>query len=155
MFLEMEDPGKPIEMMINSPGGKVAAGLAIYDWMQLVSSPVHTMCWGRCSSHMNFLHLPIVSGFPLHIFTAVPFWTSQCRGNGGSLLTGDVLCRAYSMGAVLLAAGEKGHRVILPNAKVCSTDRFFPPRFAFALSYRTGFRIVLALLCSILPHWSK
>jgi len=56
MFLEMEDPGKPIEMMINSPGGKVAAGLAIYDWMQLIKSPVHTMCWGRCSCHMDFLH---------------------------------------------------------------------------------------------------
>lgn len=47
LYLESEDPGKPIEMLINSPGGKVAAGLAIYDWMQLVSSPIHTVCWGR------------------------------------------------------------------------------------------------------------
>lgn len=72
LFLESEDPSKPISFCINSPGGSVSAGLAIYDTMEFVSCPVHTLCMGQ----------------------------------------------AASMGAFLLAAGEKGHRQALPNARV-------------------------------------
>jgi len=72
MYLDAEEPGKPIMMFIHSPGGKVNAGLAIYDTMQAISSPVHTICFGKASS----------------------------------------------MAAVLLSAGEPGHRICLPNASV-------------------------------------
>ena len=72
LFLESEDPSKPISFCINSPGGSVSAGLAIYDTMEFVGCPVHTLCMGQ----------------------------------------------AASMGAFLLAAGEKGHRQALPNARV-------------------------------------
>ena len=72
LFLENENPEKPISLFINSPGGSVTAGLAIYDTMQFVQCPVHTFCMGQ----------------------------------------------AASMGAFLLGAGEKGHRYILPNARV-------------------------------------
>jgi len=72
LFLESEDPEKDINLYINSPGGSVSAGLAIYDTMQYVKSGVSTICMGQASS----------------------------------------------MGALLLAAGEKGRRYALPNARI-------------------------------------
>lgn len=72
IFLESEDPQKDISLYINSPGGSVTAGLAIYDTMQYIACPVTTICLGQ----------------------------------------------ACSMAAILLAAGEKDHRFILPNARV-------------------------------------
>jgi len=72
LFLDSEDPKKDIKLYINSPGGSVTAGLAIYDTMQFVKSDVSTICVGI----------------------------------------------AASMAAVLLAAGAKGKRLILPNAEV-------------------------------------
>jgi ATP-dependent Clp protease protease subunit len=72
LFLESENPKKEIAMYINSPGGVVTSGLAIYDTMQYIRSPVSTVCLGM----------------------------------------------AASMGSFLLAAGEPGHRVALPNARI-------------------------------------
>ena len=72
LFLESEDPDKEINFYINSPGGSVTAGLAIYDTMQFVKPPVSTLCVGQ----------------------------------------------AASMGAVLLAAGEKGKRYSLPHSRI-------------------------------------
>src|SRR5580700_1235774 len=72
LFLESEDPDKEIMLYINSPGGVVTSGLAIYDTMQYVRSTVSTTCLGM----------------------------------------------AASMAAVLLAAGTKGRRLALPNARV-------------------------------------
>jgi len=50
LFLESEDPEKPIMMYINSPGGDVTAGLAIYDTMHYIKAPVGTLCSGRAMS---------------------------------------------------------------------------------------------------------
>ena len=72
LFLESEDPKKEISIYINSPGGSVTAGMAIYDTIQFISCPVATLCMGQ----------------------------------------------AASMGALLLAAGEKGMRHALPNARI-------------------------------------
>lgn len=72
LFLESEDPDKDIHLYINSPGGLVTAGLAIYDTMQFLKAPVSTICVGQ----------------------------------------------AASMGALLLAAGTKGKRYALPNARI-------------------------------------
>ncbi|HUK81273.1 MAG TPA: ATP-dependent Clp endopeptidase proteolytic subunit ClpP [Verrucomicrobiae bacterium] len=72
LFLQSEDPGKDINLYVNSPGGSVTAGLAIYDTMQFVKCDVTTYCIGQ----------------------------------------------AASMGAVLLAAGTKGKRFALPNARI-------------------------------------
>lgn len=72
LFLESENPKKDIAMYINSPGGIVTSGLAIYDTMQYIRCPVTTVCIGQ----------------------------------------------AASMGSLLLAAGEKGMRIALPNARV-------------------------------------
>ena len=72
LFLESENPNKDISFYINSPGGVVSAGLAIYDTMQYIRSPVSTVCIGQ----------------------------------------------AASMGSLLLAAGQKGKRYCLPNARV-------------------------------------
>lgn len=72
LFLAAEDPEKDISLYINSPGGSITAGMAIYDTMQYVKPPVNTICIGL----------------------------------------------AASMGAFLLAAGEKGKRFALPNAEV-------------------------------------
>jgi ATP-dependent Clp protease, protease subunit len=72
LFLEAEDPDKDIHLYINSPGGSITAGLAIYDTMQALRCPVATFCVGQ----------------------------------------------AASMGSLLLAAGAKGKRNALPNARV-------------------------------------
>jgi Protease subunit of ATP-dependent Clp proteases len=72
LFLEADAPGKEIQFYINSPGGVVTAGLAIYDTMQHLSSPICTTCVGM----------------------------------------------AASMGCFLLAAGAKGRRAALPNARI-------------------------------------
>ena len=72
LFLQSQDAKKEISVYVNSPGGSVTAGLAIYDTMQFVKCPVATYCLGQ----------------------------------------------AASMGAVLLAAGSKGRRFALPNARI-------------------------------------
>ncbi len=72
LYLDKEDPDRDIHLYINSPGGSVTAGFAIYDTMQLIRADVATYCMGL----------------------------------------------AASMGAVLLAAGAKSKRYVLPNAKV-------------------------------------
>ena len=72
LYLDSQDNSKDIHLYINSPGGMVTAGLAVYDTMQFVRSPISTMCMGM----------------------------------------------AMSFGAVLLAAGAKGKRYILPHARV-------------------------------------
>ncbi|MEO1028494.1 MAG: ATP-dependent Clp protease proteolytic subunit [Pseudomonadota bacterium] len=72
LYLESENPKKEVYIYINSPGGYVTAGLAIYDTMQYVKCPISTVCIGQ----------------------------------------------AASMGSLLLAAGEPGMRIALPNARV-------------------------------------
>ncbi len=72
LYLEMMAPGKEIQLIINSPGGYVTSGFAIFDSIKSISSPVSTICTGL----------------------------------------------AASMGSILLSAGEKGRRFVLPNARV-------------------------------------
>jgi ATP-dependent Clp protease protease subunit len=72
LFLQAEDPDKDISLYINSPGGSITAGMAIYDTMNFIKPAVSTICIGM----------------------------------------------AASMGAFLLAAGEKGKRFALPNSEV-------------------------------------
>ena len=55
LFLESEDPGKDIQLYINSPGGVVTAGLAIYDTMQYIKCDVSTICIGLAASMGAFL----------------------------------------------------------------------------------------------------
>ncbi len=55
LFLESENPKKQIDMYINSPGGIVTSGLAIYDTMQYIKSPVSTTCMGMAASMGSFL----------------------------------------------------------------------------------------------------
>jgi len=55
LFLESDDPDKEVNMYINSPGGSVTAGLAIYDTMQFVKPPVSTLCVGQAASMGSFL----------------------------------------------------------------------------------------------------
>jgi ATP-dependent Clp protease protease subunit len=50
LFLESEDPDKEIQLYVNSPGGSVTAGMAIYDTMQFVRAPISTLCIGQCAS---------------------------------------------------------------------------------------------------------
>ena len=72
LFLEAENPKKEIAIYINSPGGVVTSGMAIYDTMQFIRPAVSTLCIGQ----------------------------------------------AASMGSFLLAAGEPGMRIALPNARI-------------------------------------
>ena len=55
LFLEADNPGRDIHLYVNSPGGSVSAGLAIYDTMQFLKSPVNTICMGLAASMGAFL----------------------------------------------------------------------------------------------------
>tara|TARA_B110000285_G_scaffold158532_1_gene176883 strand:+ start:1612 stop:2199 length:588 start_codon:yes stop_codon:yes gene_type:complete len=55
LFLESESPGKPINFYINSPGGVITSGMCIYDTMQYIKSPVHTIVMGQACSMGSFL----------------------------------------------------------------------------------------------------
>ena len=55
LFLEAEDPGKDVQLYINSPGGSVTAGMAIYDTMQYIKCDVSTICIGMAASMGAFL----------------------------------------------------------------------------------------------------
>lgn len=55
LFLESQDETAPIKLYINSPGGSVTSGLAIYDTMNLVKCPIHTYCFGQAASMGAFL----------------------------------------------------------------------------------------------------
>ncbi len=72
LFLEKQDNKAPITLYVNSPGGHVTAGLAIYDTMQYIKAPVHTVSIGLSAS----------------------------------------------MGSIILAGGEKGHRYALPHSEI-------------------------------------
>ena len=62
LFLESEQPKKEISMYINSPGGVVTSGLAIYDTMQYIKSPVSTVCMGMAASMGSFLLMAGAAG---------------------------------------------------------------------------------------------
>ena len=55
LFLESENPKKPINLYINSPGGVITSGLAMYDTMRYIRAPVHTLCMGTARSMGSFL----------------------------------------------------------------------------------------------------
>ncbi|MEO6682880.1 MAG: ATP-dependent Clp protease proteolytic subunit [Ginsengibacter sp.] len=55
MYLDAMDPGKEITFFINSPGGIITSGMVIYDTMQMISSPVHTVCMGMAASMGSIL----------------------------------------------------------------------------------------------------
>jgi ATP-dependent Clp protease, protease subunit len=63
LFLQADAPDKPINLYINSPGGSVSAGMAIYDTMQFITAPVHTICMGLAASMGSFL---LNAGAPGH-----------------------------------------------------------------------------------------
>ncbi len=63
LFLEAENPKKEISLYINSPGGVVTAGMAIYDTMQFIKAPVGTLCMGTAMSMGSFL---LMAGEPGH-----------------------------------------------------------------------------------------
>ncbi len=63
LFLEAENPEKPAHLYINSPGGAITSGLAIYDTMQYIRAPVHTLCMGTARSMGSFL---LMAGEPGH-----------------------------------------------------------------------------------------
>src|SRR5262249_46455364 len=92
LFLEAENPKKEISMYINSPGGVVTSGMAIYDTMQFVRPPVSTLCVGQAASMASLVPAPLDS--------------MLCVGQDAS------------MGSLLLAAGAKDQRFALPNARI-------------------------------------
>jgi ATP-dependent Clp protease protease subunit len=80
LFLESEHPKKPIDMYINSPGGVVTAGFAIYDTMQYITSPVGTTCMGFAASMGSFL---LMAGEPGMRITLPNARIMVHQGSGG------------------------------------------------------------------------
>jgi ATP-dependent Clp protease protease subunit len=85
LFLDADNPGRDINMYINSPGGSVSAGLAIYDTMQFLKSPVSTMCMGMAASMGAFLLAAGTSGKRLALpHSRVMIHQPHQSGGGGS-----------------------------------------------------------------------
>ena len=85
LFLDADNPGRDINMYINSPGGSVSAGLAIYDTMQFLRSPVSTMCMGMAASMGAFLLAAGTSGKRLALpHSRIMIHQPHQSGGGGS-----------------------------------------------------------------------
>ena len=69
LFLESEDPEKDINFYVNSPGGSVTAGLAVYDTMQYIKSDITTVCIGRLPAWVPFYLLPVPKANVTHCRT--------------------------------------------------------------------------------------
>ena len=85
LFLESEDPEREINMYINSPGGSVTAGLAIYDTMQFVKPPVSTLCVGQAASMGSLLLAAGAKGTTLRAASLAhtdPSGLRRFRGSG-------------------------------------------------------------------------
>ena len=88
LFLESQNADKPINLYINSPGGSVTSGLAIYDTMQFIKCPVHTMVMGQAASMGSFLAQAGAAGkrFVLpESRTMIHRVSSGTRGTSGSV----------------------------------------------------------------------
>jgi ATP-dependent Clp protease, protease subunit len=89
LFLESEDPGKPISLYINSPGGSVTAALSMYDAMQWVSSPVATICLGMAASGGSLLLAAGAGGtrmaLPNSLILVHQPWASGLQGKASDL----------------------------------------------------------------------
>src|SRR5687768_8869984 len=113
LFLESEDPEKPIYLYINSPGGSVTAGLAIYDTLQYVRPPVSTICVGQASSVAAVL---LASGAPGRRF-ALPHAQVLIHQPSGGVegQASDILRRTDELLALrerleIILAKHTGHR---------------------------------------------
>ena len=85
LFLDADQPGRDVNMYINSPGGSVSAGLAIYDTMQFLRSPVSTMCMGMAASMGAFLLAAGTSGKRMALPHArIMIHQPSQNGGGGS-----------------------------------------------------------------------
>lgn len=80
LFLESEDSEKPIDMYINSPGGVITAGLALYDTMNYLRAPVRTVCLGQAASMGAVL---LAAGSPGHRFALPNSRIMIHQGSGG------------------------------------------------------------------------
>lgn len=88
LYLESVNSSKPIKLYINSPGGSVTAGLAIYDTMQFVKAPVHTMVMGQAASMGSFLAQAGAAGYRYVLpesRTMIHRVSSGTRGTSGSV----------------------------------------------------------------------
>ena len=101
LFLEAEDPGKDIQLYINSPGGSVTAGMAIYDTMQYIKCDVSTICLGMAASMGAFLLAGGAKGkrFALPHSTIMIHQPLIAGGQGGGLSgqTTDIKIHAEHM----------------------------------------------------------
>ena len=88
LFLESQAPGKPISFYINSPGGVISDGLSVYDTMQFIKSPVHTIVMGQACSMGSFLAQAGTAGKRIVLpesRTMIHRVSSGTRGTSGSV----------------------------------------------------------------------
>ena len=117
LFLESEDPEKPISLYINSPGGSVTAGLAIYDTMQYVRPPVSTICVGQAASMGALLLLAGAKGkrYALpnaRIMIHQPLGGAQGQATDIDIQAKEILrLRSYLNGLIVKHTGHAIERV--------------------------------------------
>ncbi|WP_309892927.1 ATP-dependent Clp endopeptidase proteolytic subunit ClpP [Archangium sp.] len=117
LFLESEDPDKGINLYINSPGGSVTAGLAIYDTMQYVKCPVSTICVGQAASMGALLLLAGATGkrYALpnaRIMIHQPLGGAQGQASDIDIQAKEILrLRAYINGLIVKHTGHSVERI--------------------------------------------
>ena len=107
LYLEAVDPGKEITFYINSPGGVITSGMVIYDTMQMISSPVHTVCMGMAASMGSILLSGGIKG-KRYIFPHGEVMIHQPSGGGqGTSADLEIMAlqiqKAKQLGAQILA----------------------------------------------------
>jgi ATP-dependent Clp protease protease subunit len=132
LFLESENPARPIHMYINSYGGVVTSGLAMYDTMQFIKAPVHTLCMGTARSMGSFLlmggeagHRAALPNASLHVHQPLGGY----QGQASDILIHAEETRRTKEQIIRLYAKHCG-RTVEETEKTLDRDRFMTPEEA-------------------------
>jgi len=141
LFLDKDDPGKEITLCINSPGGEVVSGLAAYDTMQMLKSPIRTVCIGTAASMASILflggtrremlpHTKLMIHDPLISGLAEPKMALQLRKQADRLMeTREIIARIIS---------ERSGLTVEKVYEMTSEDCFLKAEKAVELGLATG-----------------
>lgn len=132
LFLESQDPEKEIYLYINSPGGSVTAGLAIYDTMRYITAPVATLCMGMAASMGAFLLAAGTKGMRYCLPHSTVMIHQPLGGFRGQATDVEIHAREMQRIKTMLNTimAENTGRTIREVTKACERDNFLTPQEA-------------------------
>merc|ERR1719443_1963114 len=139
LFLESEGANKPVNMYINSPGGSVTSGLAIYDTMQYIANPIHTLCVGQACSMASIL---LSAGTPgqrralpnARVMIHQPSGGAQGQATDIAIRAQEILSLRERLNQIYV---EHTHQVSQENEAAPPDSRVLTPRCSPFLSFST------------------